>query len=370
MKKCILIIFPDEWLSHSPTILNLVRILETSFNVNVLALDDGTFRNSDLRDNRFMFIRINQTLAKTLLRRARPIYAWVKAFLLVLRLNQLQKKRRIDEVIAVDSVGLWAAQKFFGKCHFLSLEVKRDFFFNKSDMGRIKSIVIQSQERLNALFKRSMSNVFFIQNSPAVGRMDISKHLKQSFSGKLVYLGNVIPNHGIYKILDAINGDSTGQLTLTIKGVIYKNSVRTAILSRYKRLIDQGKVVLDETYTSQDNIVKYLSPFSIGFCIYDFNLISKNDFNYLSSPSGKLFNYYAAGVPVIGTDVSGLSSVHEFKTGILIKELSADRILTAIKQIADNYEEFSRNCIRAARHFDFAEGAASYNGFLQSCVTG
>jgi glycosyltransferase involved in cell wall biosynthesis len=370
MKRCILIIFPDEWLSHSPSILNLVRILEASFNVNVLALDDGTFRNSDLRDDRFMFIRINKTLAKTLLRRARPIYALVKALLLVLRLNQLIKNRSIDEVIAVDSVGLWAAQKFFRKCHFFSLEVKRDLFFNMSDVGRIKSIVIQSQERLNALFELSMTNVFFIQNSPSIDRVDISKNQKPSFNGKLVYIGNVIPNHGIYKILDAINCDTTDQLTLTIKGVIYKNYVRNAILSRYNRLIDQEKVVLDETYTNQDNIVKYLTPFSIGFCFYDFNLISKNDFNYLSSPSGKLFNYYAAGVPVIGTDVPGLSSVHEFKTGILIKELSADCILTAIKQIINNYEEFSRNCIRAARHFDFAEAASSYKEFLQSCVTG
>ena len=175
---------------------------------------------------------------------------------------------------------------------------------------------------------------------------------------------------GLDGAVDAINCDTTDQLTLTIKGVIYKNSVKTAILSRYSRLIDQGKVVLDETYTNQDNIVKYLTPFSIGFCFYDFNLISKNDFNYLSSPSGKLFNYYAAGVPVIGTDVPGLSSVHEFKTGILIKELSVDCILTAIKRIINNYEEFSRNCIRAARHFDFAEAAASYKEFLQSCVTG
>jgi len=370
MKRCILIIFPDEWLSHSPTILNLVRVLETSFNVNVLALDDGTFRNSDLRDDRFMFIRINKTLAQTLLRRARPIYALVKALLLVLRLNQLIKNSSIDEVIAVDSVGLWAAQRVFRKCHFLSLEVKRDLFFSMSDVSRIQSIVIQTRERLNALIERSMTNVFFIQNSPSIDRVNISKNLKQRFSGKLVYLGNIIPNHGIYKILDAINGDTTDQLTLTLKGVTYKNSVKTTILSRYNRLIDQGKVVLDETYTDQANIVKYLTPFSIGFCFYDFNLISKNDFNYLSSPSGKLFNYYAAGVPVIGTDVPGLSSVHEFKTGILIKELTADCILTAIKRINNNYEEFSRNCIRAARHYDFAEAAASYKEFLQSCGTG
>jgi glycosyltransferase involved in cell wall biosynthesis len=99
-------------------------------------------------------------------------------------------------------------------------------------------------------------------------------------------------------------------------------------------------------------------------------LISKNDFNYLSSPSGKLFNYYAAGVPVIGTDVLGLSSVHEFNTGILIKELSVGYILAAIKRIINNYEELSRNCIRAARHFDFGEAAASYKEFLQSCGTG
>jgi glycosyltransferase involved in cell wall biosynthesis len=100
--------------------------------------------------------------------------------------------------------------------------------------------------------------------------------------------------------------------------------------------------------------------------LYDFDHIPRNDFNYLSCPSGKLFNYYAAGLPVLGSDILGLSSAREFNAGILISDLSARSILQAILEIENGYGQLSRNCVRAALHFDFAETAGRYSRFLQS----
>ena len=366
MKRHILIIFPDEWLSHSPTVLNLVKIFRNEFKTTVLTFTDGTFRNEQLDDEEFSFIRIPHGLARVFLRRARILYSLLKAGLLLLRLRTYRKSHPVDEVIAIDSVGLWAAQTVFGRCHFLSLEVKRDVFFRMCTPARIRSVVIQTPERLSALMPGLTADTFYIQNAPSLTGNDIDRHQKSSFNGTLLFFGNILPSHGIYAVLEALDSVSGLSYTLTIKGIIYKDRVRTFILERYKALFKRGKIILDETYTPQDEIIDYISQFSLGFCLYDFNRISSKDFNYLSSPSGKLFNYYAAGVPVIGTDVLGLKSVRQFRTGVLIQEISPGSIQEGISKIIAGYREFSRNCILAAKYFDFDKTSAIYKQYLRS----
>ena len=362
----VLIVYPDEWLSYSPTVLNLVRVLEATFSVTLVAIDDGTFHNRAVENERIEFVRVNPLAAKCL-RRLRPLYAAVKAALLHARLRLIASQRRFDEVIAVDSVGLWVVQRIFpGNCHFLSLELKRDVFFRRSAKRRVDSVIIQSAERMEALFGTPMPNVHLIQNSPIVNREAIAENAKHRFDGRLILLGNIVPAHGVYRILDAVEQEADGRLSLTLKGMIYKPSVRSRIRSRYRNMVASGQLTLDESYTSQEDIVSYLNGFSIGLCLYDFDHIPRNDFNYLSCPSGKLFNYYAAGLPILGSDILGLSSAREFDAGILISDLSTRSILHAISEIESGYGQFSRNCIRAALHFDFAEAAGRYSRFLES----
>jgi glycosyltransferase involved in cell wall biosynthesis len=370
MKRRILILFPDEWLSHSPTVLNLLKTLRTDFDVTVLAIDDGTFRNCDLRDNALVFIQVPPLLARGLMRRVRVLYDAVKAALLFIRLATSRNFRSMEEVIAVDSVGLWVAQRVFSKCHFLSLEVKRDLFFQMCSPERIRSVAIQTPERLSMLMPGRKPHTFFIQNAPSLAGNNIDRNRKSKFDGSLLFFGNILPSHGIYTILEAFEASASLGYSLTIKGIIYKRPVRRYLTQRYAELFKRRKIILDETYTPQDEIIDYLAKYSIGFCIYDFSRISSNDFNYISSPSGKLFNYYAAGVPVIGTDVLGLNSIRQFRTGVLIRELSPKSICEGICRIAEDYGDFSRNCIRAARHFDFEEASAPYKQFIGSPAKG
>ena len=164
------VVYPDEWLSYSPSVLNLVRVLEATYKVTLVAIDDGTFQNCVLENEKIKFVRVNP-LAARFLRRLRPLYAVVKAALLIARLREMALRQRFDEIIAIDSVGLWVVQRIFpGNCHFLSLELKRDVFFRRSDKRRVDSVIIQSAERMEALFGTPMPNVHLIQNSPIVNR--------------------------------------------------------------------------------------------------------------------------------------------------------------------------------------------------------
>lgn len=368
MRKKLLIIFPDDCLSHSPTILNLLDIFSESFETQVIAIENGTYENKSIENNQIKFVKtkilINRIIGKIGLH---SLYKLIKVLILFNAVKEYKKKYHVDEVIGVDSVGLWIGQRLFGNCHFLSLEIIKDIFWQMVKIDLIKSIVIQTQERFDFLFNDSVARelpTFFIQNSP-VFLNEYHSDSNKSFSGKLIYLGSIVPSHGIYSLLEFIDQTQLNNLTLTLKG-FFPKEVKQYIKDNYSHLIECQKIILDSSYTSQDKIVDFLTNFSVGFCLYDFNLIEKQDFNYLSCPSGKLFNYYAAGLPVIGSDILGLSSVKEFETGILLNkdDFRHETIEAAIKNISKNYQDLSNNCFKAAKHFDFKLASEPYQKFL------
>lgn len=369
-KKRLLIIFPDEWLSHSPTLLNLVTCLSSDFDIKLVTFDDGFFKNDLLCDDRFEYIKVNTHLARFFLRRIRIFYDLVKAIALLIWLQNYRKKVKIDQVIAIDSLGLWTAQKIFTRSHFLSLEIKKDLFFKLSKRDQIASLAIQTEERSIFLFKRPLPNTFLIPNSPVIDRNNSGDFPTRPFNGKIVFFGNINPNHGLYTCLDTIQKYQRKfkdkGISLTIKGIITKPSIRNRILSRYQQLFDERLLFLDETYEPQDKITEYLSNFSIGICFYDFNLISKNNFNYLSCPSGKLFNYFAARVPVIGTDILGLKPVDDYSAGVLLTSLSVESIHQAIEDISRNFVKYRKNTLLAAKAYDFKQAVVPYKNFLLS----
>jgi len=360
-KKKILIIFPDEWLSYSPTVLNLTHILSQSFDVRGIAVHSRRYKGRPYGKKDFEFVSMPIPAKNMLL--WRDLYKIIKAYLLLKRVRAFAQSNKVDEAVGVDSLGLWIAQKVFETCHFVSLELQKDLFFRLSKAQNIESVVIQTQERLFYLFDHPLRNTFYVQNAPLLSKAHPSAFQDTVFNGKMVYLGHVQPSHGVYTYLDTVEqiGDET--ITLTMKG-IFPRKTKASITRRYGRLIEKGRVILDESYTPQQDIVAYLSNFSIGLCCYDLKVLGKRDFNYLSSPSGKLFNCYAAGVPVIGSEILGLRSVNDFKTGVLLPRLSVGEMKKAIGVISQHYGHFRKNCFKAAKHFDFEKAVEPYKRYL------
>jgi glycosyltransferase involved in cell wall biosynthesis len=359
-KPRLVIVFPDEWLAYAPTILNLVRNLFDAFTITILTVDTGQYDHQEI-GARCIYVRINLHLGRLL--EIFGLYKYYKAIRLLSKSRQLNA----DVAIGVDSVGLWVAQRRWSRCHFLSLEAERDHLFRHCRSTHIESVIIQTKARYRHLFKDDNARpVYFIQNAPAYDPVIIkTERHSHNDQAHLIYFGNVIPRHGIYFCLDAILGQA--HITLTLKGRI-KPKVKQVIQRRYWSLLQSGRLILDEHYLDQDEVVAYLSKFSIGFCLYDFNRIKANDFNYLTVPSGKLFSYYAAGVPVIGNNIPGLKSVDDFQAGILINDLSASEITATIQKILSDYQIFKKNCIKAAQFYDFDKAILPFKRFLISNV--
>jgi glycosyltransferase involved in cell wall biosynthesis len=361
MRKNLLIIFPDEWLAYAPTVLNIADSMSDFFNVRIIAVDIGTFRgNAEIKNVEFIKIDLSTMRLFSKFRLYKPF----KALLLYRKAKELLDHEDISTVIGVDSMGLFVAQKLHARPHFLSLEIKRDIYFRLCNSDRIESVVIPNKERLDYLFHDEPANVFFLQNAPPFKRIQSIE--RNSRECKLIFFGHALPEHGILSCLDAMNTLKDKTFQLTIKGLVPEN-INAEIEKEYSDLLSSGKIVIDTEYLKQEQVNNYLSGFSIGFCLYNLDFVPGSNADYLiSAPSGKLFNYYAAGVPVIGSDIMGLRSVREFDTGILLSYPTGDRIKEAIITISANIEYYRKRCIEAAEHFDFNKAIIPYREFLVS----
>jgi glycosyltransferase involved in cell wall biosynthesis len=363
MNKRVLIIFPNEWLAYTPTVLNMVAKLSDVFEIKVLAIDDGNYRSNEINGDQFEFVKVNRVLLKlhsfiTKGFGTSKFYQLVKIFLLFFAAKGY--KQWADEVIAVDSAGLWISQKIFGKSHFMSLELFKDKFFQECNAALIESVIIQTQERYDYLFGNLKIKTFLVQNSPPY-RLGFA-NLKRSNVKKAIFLGNANQRNGAYFCIEAMR--SIEELSLTIKGTISSED-RQYIETNYCDLLSSNRLIIDDSYVKQEVIIDYLSQYYVGFCFYNLNYTDDiTRFNFISVPSGKLFNYYAAGVPVVGSDMLGLKSVQDFKTGVLLEDLSTAKVLQALKYIDEHHENLSENCFKAAAHFDFDSSVQPFKDYL------
>ncbi|MDD2465956.1 MAG: hypothetical protein PHI97_18310 [Desulfobulbus sp.] len=356
MKHKIHILFPSEWAAYSPTLLNLAEVLGKDCEVVVTCFDNGKYNNSSLDPVLFKIERLPYAMFALLA--ALGLYGTYKKAML----RYAIRREGADVLIGVDNLGLAAVLECAPKAHFLSLEISRSALFNRLDWGRVASVAIQTQERLDYLFPaRKPDNVFILPNSP---RMSVGSPgcKPQDPDGifNVVLLGNLIPSHGLYICIDAVA--AMERVVLTLKGNLSDN-VRHNIEVSYGSLLGSKRLLIDDSYTPQDRLIPYLSRFDAGFCFYDFNQL-KRDFNYQSSPSGKMYAYLAAGVPTIGSDIVGLNPIRKFDAGILLHEHSSAKICAAIDTLRQRHARYRQGCLQAARNFDFDAHAKPYKKYL------
>ncbi|HXB40146.1 MAG TPA: oligosaccharide flippase family protein [Bacteroidia bacterium] len=363
-EKSILIVFPDEWLQYSPSVLNLYKCCEEKHYTKLVYVDNGRFKNEGLVKN-YSIIKIGKNAA----------YFWRKTFgykfykifrllwtLLLIKLFD----RRYDLVIAIDSSGYLPTKLFFPRTVYFSLETEKDNYYQLCRRMGIETLLIQSKERGDFMIGDDNTiSVFYLQNSPVLDRS--IKRYNGPKEKRILYMGNIEFGYGLEHFIDCVKDLEEGY-TLTLKG-IKNDKYFNRLQERYKDIIDSGKLKFDFEYVEQSSIIEYVSQFYIGITGYDLEL-AKKSFNYFSSPAGKLFNYYAAGVPVIGIDIIGLKSVKDFNAGILLEAVNTTNIKNAIKNIEENYTEHSSNCLKASEEFDFKKGFDSFIEKIEGKIKG
>jgi glycosyltransferase involved in cell wall biosynthesis len=370
MKK-ITIITANDFLVYQPTILNLYDFLKKHFEIEIISFEPVYVGKQKDQTRNITYLKIPfrkaiqnlDYLIFLILRSLKKITGEIKydynlsKKIQILILRRGIKKNKRDITIAVDFLSLYLCQQYSSNCHFISLEIyNNDPYKKKIDAAKINSVLIQNQIRYDHLFPGLILKTFYIQNAPV-----FQKESRKNYSRKdLIWAGSIVKKFAVFDCLKFIK--SYPQFKLVLKGGGESKTI-LQINEEYKKQIENGDIQIDQGYLPAEGFIDFLSHFRIGFCFYDWDLIN-NNFNYQTAPSGKLFMYLAAGVPVVACNIPGFEFINDFKAGILISDYSPVTIKAAINKIEESYEEYQTGCYKAAEYFSFDKNVEPYIKFL------
>jgi len=372
-REKILILFNGEHIAYSPTVIQLYDELQKQYDVTITAEYPRSFNNQKLENRNVLYHKYYHVKGR---------YFYLILFYLISLFNKearlfkknglnykqyyfkyqfvkkIIKKNQYKTIISVDILNLVFCSLLKTRTDFLSLELCADEqHLNIVDTKCIDCVLIQSVERYQYLFKDKQIKTFYVQNAP------IYKGVFKKKRNGLIYGGSAYDELGFYHCLNYINQYKDEQLT--VQGAIMPKDIARVEIE-YKNLLDENRLILNRKYLENDEVVESLSNYEIGFCFYNFEVpvIRENYFNYASAPSGKMFKYIAAGVPVVASNILGFKFVTEFQCGILIDDLKPDDIHTAICKIRQDYTFYAENAIKAAKFYSFDKAINPYLKFI------
>ena len=366
MNKRVAIVFTDVWLAYSPTTVGIydslkkhgvaVAILTVTQNAtyardlgrNVVIVDQKSIPFGRLHNLAYQIKRRVARLAGT---KAAWLYRSFGDHSQFLMFDKALRRFAPDEIIAVDLRALGIAQHSLPQVpvNLVSLEIPEPGEREEQIVEqRISRVIIQSQARLQHLFNGAKPKAFLVQNAPTFRTFP----LKTSNRMGLVFCGSAYEGFGIFSCLKFLSVNP--EYHLTVKGVV-PPQIQQYLKVIFPELLSEERLKIDTNYLEMDALVEFLKAFRIGFCFYDTRFDFYDRFNYHTASSGKMFTYLASGVPVICNNLPGLRVVEEFGAGVLIEDLDAGSILSAIQKIEANYDYYAQNCLKAAAHFSFEE---------------
>ncbi len=379
--KRILVIFPYGNLVYSPTIKNLCKLLsarghnvrivygfQESFGAETPSLDGVELQNVFYSERTIWLARrVDKYIWSWMCRFLQdlsPSGVYVRLTIREILFSRIIKKalrtNTFDELIVVDILPLFWAQRMQIACHFVSLEVGDGLqLIRFLETSRIKSVLIQSQERFRRLFDDSQIRRFFVQNTPNF----VESTKRTRASANLIYNGTAWAPFGVIDLVEFVK--KYPEYRLHFKGSV-DHYVNGLLKSRYRALLDSGVVSCSEAYLDDIELRDYLADYSIGFCLYDFDdpFIAQRRFNYETAPSGKVFLYLSVGMPVIATRITAFRFFEKKRAGILIENHKPETIKNAVDTILENYKEFSDNALAIGKGLSFDEAAKPFIDFV------
>ncbi len=167
----------------------------------------------------------------------------------------------------------------------------------------------------------------------------------------VVYAGAIRPVNNVGNILDAAKLLKENK---NIQFLIYGDG--NQLNSLRKRIVDEGITnVKMKGYVDKKYMPYVLSKSSINILNY-----SQSKYNWSrGNSSNKLFEYMAAGKPIISTVKMGYCPIEKYDCGLSLKKDTPEALAEAILRIydmsSDRYTEISENAKKGAKDFDYKE---------------
>ncbi|HPT22416.1 MAG TPA: glycosyltransferase family 4 protein [Bacteroidales bacterium] len=148
-------------------------------------------------------------------------------------------------------------------------------------------------------------------------------------------------DRGGEELIDAVN------ITEGVSLLIVGSGDMIDTLKRKVRSLDLNNRVRFFPKVPWEELLRYTRSADAGM-----SLDKNNNVNYLYSLPNKLFDYIAAGIPVVASDLPEIKKVIvENKCGVIVRNVNPENISEAFTKLLDNkakLEELKRNAVKAS----------------------
>ena len=173
---------------------------------------------------------------------------------------------------------------------------------------------------------------------------------------KIIYTGTIAKVNNLKRIVDVaelLKEDNE------IQFLIYGDGDEKKELEEYCKKIDLTNVIF-KGKISKEKIPYILTKAQI--LVFNGQDKSKNKFNVMKYgiSANKIFDYLAAGKPILQTFDTAYNPIKKYDCGIILeKDFSSSAIVNEILNLKnlskEEYQRYSNNCLEAVKEFDFKE---------------
>ena len=339
--KKIGIVFPYKWAKFSPSFYNFINLISEKNTIHLITFDqDLSFLK---KKNKIILNKVNYTnnflfdFFEKIFYKFNFEFAF-KDFFFIQKVKKFSKNK-FDILVLFDPISFFAIKKTNSYIVFYSLELiygDKYFYYLKKNRNLIDTAITQSKERYDFYFQKSKVPYNIVHNSPYYKKVNNSPLNQRN---NYVFFGSFINQFGSHHLIK-----------------YFKNMKEKLYISNINKIknIDYENIIIEESYISENDISNYLSKFKIGFSFFDLNqIVDSMKFNFETGPSGKIYNYFLAGTPLICNNIKAFHIIEEFKCGVLINDFSSYSIELALKKILNNYDYYQKGCLEASKFYDY-----------------
>lgn len=189
------------------------------------------------------------------------------------------------------------------------------------------SAVVTSTPFIKERFEKFHSRVVDIKNYPLLNELYFGDKQKTEKKNIVTYIGGISEGRGLYTTLEALKKIPDVELKLAGKFGNNKTYDTAKSIESWKKVDFLG-------FVDRNQIKEILSSSKVGLVVLHPKI------NFIDSLPIKMFEYMAAGIPVIASNFPLWEDIiNKNKCGICVDPLNVKEITEAIQWIFDNPEE-------------------------------
>jgi len=214
-------------------------------------------------------------------------------------------------------------------------------------------------------FTKIFNGVDVAKFSPSDDKLALRQKLLLPVDKKIVlFVGQIKDSKGVMDILDAASLLRDNKNNHVVLFLFIGNFEKENFRETFAKKVKENKINDDVLVKSQqENINEWMAAA---------DMLILPSYEGTEGMGRVLFEAMACGVPVIGTDISGINEAITDDTGILVPEKSPEAIAEAVKKLIDSDElrnELGKNAIKRANEiFDIKVHAKKVEDFYNKIL--